>query len=404
MLTNTPRRWARTLVLASLLCSCASRTVHQRSIAVADWGNSKSSSLDLEFSHSRHVFVRASVNGYETQVLIDSGAGITVIDKAFFATLGLESTGHVRVMGVGGTAPASYVSKLRLKLGTFELREVTALVTDLSQIEAHVAHKIPVILGNALFENAVVEIDYPKGRLICHRPELFSYAGSGTRNELVDLGSRTRYLRCQVEGLAPALFQVDTGSGNTLDLFAGYTKTNRLLVDRKPKSKKYGGGVGGFRTVVVATIASLVFCGHNLLAIPMSFPPAIGAFARTSHAGNLGAGILSRFHLWFDYRHNLLYVEPGPELKLPFKRDRIGITTSVKKDKLLVEFVSPNSPAQRAGIKAGMQITAINAMRVADAKQAWAQLRSLSQSTIGSIVELRSKKAVRYRVQLADFY
>jgi len=93
-------------------------------------------------------------------------------------------------------------------------------------------------------------------------------------------------------------------------------------------------------------------------------------------AGNLGAGILTRFRVIFDYAHDCLWLEPRPGTDiLPFERNRSGLLTDRREGALEVLFVAPGSPAEAAGWKTGERITAVDGMPVGPAYVSWWTVR-----------------------------
>ena len=83
--------------------------------------------------------------------------------------------------------------------------------------------------------------------------------------------------------------------------------------------------------------------------------------------GNLGAGILKRFRVIFDYAHDCLWLEPQPGWEsAPFERDRAGLDLEREPGALGVLFVAPGSPAEAGGWKVGDRIVAVNGKPVGD--------------------------------------
>src|SRR5882672_8807679 len=67
---------------------------------------------------SRHVWVRASVNGGPpADFIYDTGASVSIIDSAYAAKIGLKTTGQMQAQGAGSSGGASFatVDKLRLE-------------------------------------------------------------------------------------------------------------------------------------------------------------------------------------------------------------------------------------------------------------------------------------------------
>ena len=398
--------WSRALATAALLFVAACSTSPLRRTVRADWGQGRGPvELPLEVLASRHIYTEGKVAGRPTPILIDSGAGLSVLSRAFATAAGLKAEGRIAVSGAGGKTTGQVVSGLTFELGGMKLRGVVALVLDLRAIERRLGRKIPVIVGRGLFENAVVEIDYDSETLTCHPPDTFRYTGEGHAARLRTHGQGLKLVECQVEDLPPAWFQLDTGSGNTLDIFAAYTEKHDLLSKRTPQSKRLDGGVGGFAAAPVASLRTFRFADYPLGNMPTSFPnPKSGTFATRRFAGNLGAGVLSRFHVWIDFGRDQIHVEPGANIDAEFSRDRLGMHTTADGEELEVVYLSPGSPAEAAGLEKGTRLVGINEHRPKSAKALRDLLRSLARLPAGTELTLIDAAGEEHRVVLADYY
>lgn len=127
------RHAALCLLLTVFSTSCVSsldRTIH------AEWTGdaSKPTSIAMDVLPSNHVYVPGVVTGHETKMLVDTGAGITVLDNAFARKLGLRRVGSVTVSGVGGKDSGRYVRVPTIRVGDLILRNVLAIALDLTPI------------------------------------------------------------------------------------------------------------------------------------------------------------------------------------------------------------------------------------------------------------------------------
>jgi len=91
-----------------------------------------------------------------------------------------------------------------------------------------------------------------------------------------------------------------------------------------------------------------------------------GQFASKSIAGNMGAGILARFTVTFDYAHRTVTFVPNAHVADPFIGDRTGLSLNQPEAGFFVVLsVAPNSPAAEAGLKAGDHIVEIAGQNIA---------------------------------------
>ena len=363
--------------------------------------------MPLDLNEVGHMFVRGKLGGLDTDIVIDSGAGITVIDRRVADRAGLVGSDTVGTTGIGGTVDAEVVHDIDVTVGPIVVRGVTAAVVDLSEIERHLGRPMPLILGRSLFANAIVDIDYPNARVAFRDPAKFEYDGPGSTVPLRSTDSGLKLVECLVEGGTPGWYQIDTGSGDTVDVFKEFTTKHGLLEGRMPRSTKLDGGVGGFAPAIIATARSFTFAGYELQNMPLSFSRAEeGAFAKQDHDGNLGAGIFDRFRLLIDFGRDQMHIEPTEDWRTrPFRRERLGVAAAPAADGQSLEIlhIAEGSPAEKAGLKPGDRITAIDGEGGGSVSMV-RRLRALRLGEVGQTVALTVGEGREQRLVLADYY
>jgi hypothetical protein len=288
-------------------------------------------------------------------------------------------------------------------VGELTLGPVVAASLDLSDIEWRLGRTMPVILGKEVFHALAVDIDYPNGRIRFLDPEKFRYEGPGRRLAVLPGADGHKLLTLSVEGLPEALVTLDTGQGGALTLFKRYADDNRLL-DNRRTSRAFGGGVGGTVEFAVARLKTVTIAGFELHDVPTAFhgDDVGGAFDTTKQAGNLGTGILNRFRVIFDYKHDCLWLEPGAGFDEPHLWDRTGLTVHRDDTALVVEHVAPGSPADAAGWQPGERITALDDTLVdGDWWKIWAEW---SRSAPGVMAKLTMADGTVRTLALADYF
>lgn len=353
------------------------------------------------FAGSR-IYIPATVNGVETEVLLDSGAEMTVVDKAFAERLGLRASGDVAAVGTGGVGSAQFAPGVTIQLDGVTFADRTVAVIDLAAIGQAIGRPLPVVLGKDAFNGLILDIDFPARRIAFHEREGFTPPDGLTEVALVSTGS-IRALPLSIEGRPPALFDFDTGNGGALIIYPAYAAAEGLLADR-PQSTVMSGAVGGVRESGIASIRSVSVAGFEVRDVPTVFPPA-GPSAVDSDrtAGNLGLGVLGRFRLVTDFAGDRLWLGAGPDsLVQPFARDRLGLSLRKEAAAIVVQRVSPNSPAAAAGWIGGERIVAIDGV-AASALDA-AALRAVMSDPGDRTVHLTLESGETRTLHSRDFY
>lgn len=322
--------------------------------------------IPMELYFGAYIFFEGTVNGQATDIILDSGAGMTCLDKSVAEALGLEAEGTLPARGTGGMSEAGIVNDVSITVGSLEVGPLTVATIDLGEVAYRLGRDLPVILGKEVFANMIVDIDYPNSRIRFHEPEGFSDHGDSHRLPILPADEGHKDVHISIEGREPALVGLDTGQGSALSIYAAYAEKENLLEGREKRSSRRGGGVGGSSIYTMITLKEVEIAGFKLKDIPVAIPTENrgGSFDTVKQDGNLGAGILRHFRVLFDYPHDCLWLEPGSNFDQPVARDKTGLGLTFQQTALEVSYVAPGSPAEEAGWKQGDQIHAIDGQQV----------------------------------------
>jgi predicted metalloprotease with PDZ domain len=154
----------------------------------------------------------------------------------------------------------------------------------------------------------------------------------------------------------------------------------------------------------VATLSRIQFAGINFSQVPSVFPSnTVRRSDSPLVSGNIGLELLARFRLIVDYPHDRLYAVPNAKAEsVPFIKDRLGLYLSKQGTTFVVDFVSPESPAQAAGFKVGERI----AMIAQKSAQIWSQakLTNLRSAPKGTTMVFTMENGSTRQVKAIDYF
>lgn len=312
-------------------------------------------SFDL-FDDSR-IILKGRANGLDADIMLDSGAGMTTLDAAFAAKLGLKPGMTVPIKGAVGSVKGRMMKGLTLEVAGIRLENMTVLVIDLSPVAKALGRPIPVVLGREAFEPLIADLDLPNHRLAFRDRKGWTPPPGAVRLPFTVSGEGQRSFPITLEDRPPVLAHFDLGNGGPLFLRPAYWGPLDLTKGRS-SSMTLTGGVGGMKAAAIVTLRDIKVGGVTLPAVPTVLSPGGGA---DTALANVGYPVLSRFHLYTDYRGNGLYLIPDPAARdQPFRRNRAGLGLEPAGDRQRVVLVAPGSPAEAAGWKVGDEIVAVD--------------------------------------------
>jgi hypothetical protein len=373
------------------------RPASARTVTFAD-GAHGTGAMKFHLVNGVRIYIPSTINGQPVEVLLDSGADGSVLDRGFSERIGLKTVGSSVVTGTGGETESGWVNDLEVRIGNMDVAVKRAAVIDFSDVAKRLAIPLPMVLGHDVFNQTVVEIDAERQTIAFHDPATF-HAPAGARKVPLEPLSGLRVVPVSVEGRPEAPMIFDIGNGGYMSLTPAYWQENRLLEGRRT-STRMAGAVGGEREHKVGTLRRIRFAGTNFRDVPVEFTSPEVATDSDREGGNVGMPLLGRFRMFIDFSRSTLWLVPiASRIDQPFPRDRAGLRTVQEGDRLQVRHVAAGSPAEAAGWKAGDSIVAIDGKAVTAGGDAdWAR------GPAGSEVVLTMADGSIRRLHLADYF
>ena len=358
------------------------------------------------FSGWRHLDVKigsrpcviVSVGGLSLAAVVDSGAGRTVLDWNVALKLGLVPHSGFRAGGFTGETEGGLVDGLSIRIGTLTLSGITAAVLDLATIAAATGEPTGLILGSELFEQVIVDLDFPHERIGLFGPSGPRSPTGATRLPLQNDGLERRNIPIQVGGERPIQALFDLGSDAPLYLSPQYVVDHRLLEGRKV-STVAGAGVEGITVSQIAVLPEIRLGNMVVRDVPVEVPPT---WNQPSPAV-VGSPVLGRFEIVTDYSRGALWLTADATAsQSPFIKDRSGIGAQRLADRLRVIHVARGSPAELVGLRIGDEIVAIDGHPI---EPAYLLVHPRpGAGPAGKTLELTLSDGRRLKLTLADYF
>ncbi|HET6941065.1 MAG TPA: aspartyl protease family protein [Sphingomicrobium sp.] len=354
--------------------------------------------VPFELFRDSRIFLKGRVNGNATPMILDSGAGVTTIDRDFAKAIGIKKGIPLTAQGVGGQAQGELVQDVTIEIGNLKLSGVSVAVLDLDPIEKAIGRPMPVILGHELFMNSVVGLDFDNKLLTLSPAGNFRAPAGATEVRLKREGT-LHFLPIAVDGHAPVEAALDLGNGGALSLSKEYHESVPDIGNLH-YAVGLSGGVGGLHETRRVSMPKVEVGGFTFDDVPTD----LGSVGEGPYHGRANAGIqlFKPFTLTLDLGHDRLWLKRTAKAPT-FTKDRAGMFVMLEDDHFNVLHVTPGSPAEQAGLKKGDRLTAIGGERVGPgfytSKEAnWSRLPA------GTRVEVAKADGQTVTLTLADYY
>jgi hypothetical protein len=335
---------------------------------------SPTSSSDLQFVSGQsarripfefvgnHIYLRARVNNSAPLwFFLDSGATSSYFDVQQAKALGLEiQAGSVKV-------------SLNLPGVTLSNQTIPIRTLGFSEYDGHA---IEGMLGYNFISRFVMEIDYARKTISLYEPKSYRYSGSGDSIPLImledDSGGKVPLVRAIVaehgRDAIEGKFIADTGVRVDLSYNIPFAEKNRMLQSTEKTIQVFFGGGAMVKEGkwLLGRVQSLLL-GRFEIDNPMAALPqdtnTKGVLASPEFDGVIGAEILRRFKVIFDYSRERMILEPNKRFSESYEYDMSGMLLVVEgsdSKTIKVRRVIDNSPAMEIGVHEGDVILNIN--------------------------------------------
>lgn len=312
------------------------------------------------------ILVEVAVEGTPGWWILDSGYDYSLIDSTVASNAGIPLSEMENVLQPGGSVSQQWTKAATLSIpsGSWTADSLAAL--NFAGLAPFVGRPMAGLLGHDFFVDHVITIDYESGELTIASPDSFRAPADATEipvwienGEPFALGVLWAANRS-----VPAKLKIDTGSVSGLGLNGSFVAQNALIPPDWPRTSVGGVAVGGETENFVSRLDSISFGGRVIREPIVAWSADL---ERIGDAGTLGAPLLERFRVTFDYARMRLLVEPKPGSDDPEVGDSAGmLVVQPPAGDVMVAQVLPGSPAEAAGLQPGDVIQRIGALVAAD--------------------------------------
>ncbi len=337
------------------------------------------SSVELSFrKESNLIIVPIKLNGEGPyNFIVDTGSESGLIfEKWVIAEGNLVNARKIPVYGNDGGKVTDLLVANGLNVNFQGVKGVqqTMLVLDDNVIDVKnvLGANVHGVLGSEIFNRFVVDIDYDNKILRLHDPKTYKRP-KGYKRLPLEIENFRPFIRVQVgqKGHKPIEVKLLVDSGASSALFLDEEHNEEIVLPKKTIEHSLGRGLAGIIEGRVGRIHKLKFGSYRFSHVTTSFPKNWGIGSdnhlikerKDIRYGTLGADILSRFHVIFDYANSQVFLRKSKEFANAFVFNTIGfnvISVGQELNEYVIVDIIPDSPAAKAEIEVGDELISLN--------------------------------------------
>ena len=282
------------------------------------------------------IFIPIKVNGVELHFLLDSGVEETILfsmeDKKEVSLFNLEK---ITMRGLGSETSIEGLKSTNNVLAINGLKSSNHLlyiVLDQSfNLSSHVGIPVNGIIGYNFFKSNLVEVNYAKKRIVVYKNNDSNRKNSTRKFQMVPITvERLKpYIQSNVvvdSVKIPVKLLLDIGNSDAIWLFENKEKSITIPVKNFEDylGKGFSGDVEGKRAQIKEFSFSKFEFNRPIVAFPDSSSIRNVKMVK-DRAGSVGAEILRRFNLIFDYSNQQLFLKKNRNYTSPFSYNKSGV-------------------------------------------------------------------------------
>ena len=334
-------------------------------------GNKKKGAVSFSLIKNL-VIIPVYINGKGPyNFILDTGVGPMIItDTSIVKGLDQTKLRPIKITGLGKGAEidALLSNEMNASVGRAGISYIPAAILkeDVLGLSNYVGTKISGLLGYYFFRSFIVKINYSSRRVVFSvRDDKRKIKGEIIPIQIIN---NKPYVNIDLDipglGTVSAKMVIDNGASHALSLETLNEKPFPVPADAI--SANLGIGLSGPISGNLSRVTSVKLGNFKFKNVIASYPIYDDVALRTyllNRNGNLGAEILSRFNITFDYEGGFMYLKPNITFKRPFDHDMAGIeiySGETKPTRFYVSRIESGSPADLAGIREGDEILTVN--------------------------------------------
>lgn len=310
---------------------------------------SKKQSVSFKLLNNLIVFP-IEVNGSPLNFILDSGVGVTLLFNLNSRdSVMLHNMEKVKLQGLGSEEPIEAIFSNGNEFTFGNIRgnhqSLYLILDDSFDLSSKLGITVHGIIGYEILKDFIVDINYGAKRINFYNPDKYKYRVCKKCETIdIELFKLKPYIDVGVKldpsstQIIPVKLLIDSGGSDALWLFENSHPD--ILPPKKFFDDFLGEGLSGAVHGKRSFIDALVIGKFELKRPTVSYPDSVSiSFARqfVERNGSIGAAVLKRFNVVFDYKNKKISFKKGSEFKKPFRYNMSGIELVYNGKKLVRE-------------------------------------------------------------------
>lgn len=294
--------------------------------------------------------------------ILDTGSGGISLDSELVERLHLPTQASEKFLrGIASVKKAVFVKDRTLHIPGLDVEHLDFHINDYAILTSVYGLTIDGIIGYSFFSRYIVKIDYDRNELEVWTKGKMKYPRSGMLLKPVINGIPIFEASIKDNRPCSGRFYFDSGAGLCLLMSDPFERDSSILRKDKKVFVTQAEGLGGKKKMRLSTVKELKFGRYKFRKVPAHvFDDEFNVTAYPTLGGLIGNDLLRRFNLILNYGAGEIHIKPNSHYSDMFDYSYTGLGIYLTGDKVVIEDVLEGSPGEKAGLKPGDVLIAID--------------------------------------------
>lgn len=294
--------------------------------------------------------------------ILDTGSGGISLDSTTVDYFGVKPEPSSRtIRGIAGVRNVSFLNNKKLHLPGLTIDSLNFHVSNYDILTAVYGERIDGIIGYSVFSRYIIKINYDSTQVEFWTKGAIKYPRGGHLLKPAITSLPVQTARLKDNNTVETRYLIDMGAGLNVLFSRDFIKDSNVLRGNRKLYTKEAEGLGGKVDMYLTVLKEFRIGPYKFRNIPVNiFDDEFNVTSYPHLGGLIGNDLLRRFNVVINYEQREFHLLPNSHFYDPFDYAYSGIELYLVNGRIIIGDVAKDSPAEKAGVREGDVVVAIN--------------------------------------------
>jgi len=294
--------------------------------------------------------------------ILDTGSGGISLDSTRVVDFGLTpEPSNKSIRGIAGIRKVSFLNNQVLRLPHLTIDSLNFHINNYQILTNVYGERIDGIIGYSVISRYIIKLNFDSSMVEFWTKGNLKYPRGGYLLKPFISTLPVQTVRVRDDRTINARFLYDIGAGMNMIFSTDFINDSSLLSKKRKLFAKEAEGLGGKIDMSITVIKEVKLGPYRFRNVPVYiFDDVYNATSYPYLGGLIGNDLLRRFNVIMNYEKRDIHLLPNSHYNDPFDYAYTGIELYYVDGKVLIGDVAEKSPGEKAGLKEGDIVIAID--------------------------------------------